>query len=247
MDREISLLEAMGVTEEPPPAIERPDDDHYRSPPECMRALASVVDLSAGMHEFCAGDGILAAAAADVLGAGAVTASTIDPPARSFFPVDRADFLAQRHLIRPHLVTNPPYSKLHGRRLPKARAATRLIRHALQLLIDAGDGAGLLCCLLDLRFALSEERNRPGGLLYDYPPAEIHAFQDRVTMYPPIAAGTTQTGGTQAFAWFIWRPPFHRPGADPVLRRVLNSRAFRQPGDVDRFDLPIIKARKRAA
>ena len=248
---DITLLEAMGVIDPPAPApLERPADDHYRSPPECMRALAAVVDLSAGVHEFCAGDGILAAAAADVLGAAAVTATTLYPAeGKTYFPVETGvDFLQLAKPRRRNLVSNPPYSMLHGRRLAKAGAATRIIQHALGLLEAAGDQAGLLCCLMDLRFRLSEERNAPGGLLYEYPPILIHAFQDRVTMYPAAAGGPEPlNGGTQAFAWFVWAPPFRRPGGDTILRAVLNSRAHRYPDDVARFDLPVIGSKRKKA
>lgn len=241
-----TLLEAMGVVE--PAPITRPADDHYRSPPECMRALASVVDLSAGMHECCAGDGLMAAAAADVLGAAAVTATTLYPPeGPRYFPVETGvDVLELQRPRRRNIVTNPPYGRLHGRKLGKAGAATRIIGHLLQLLEAAGDEAGVLCCLLDIRFRLSVGRNSPGGLLYDYPPLVIHAFADRVSMYPPVGAGPL-TGGKQSFGWFVWAPPFHRPGGDTLLRATLNSRAFRRPGDADRFALPSLVSRKKAA
>ncbi|WP_395459820.1 hypothetical protein ACHMW5_35950 (plasmid) [Azospirillum melinis] len=241
-----SLLELMGVEAATPPIV-RPDDDHYRSPPECLRALASVVDLSAGIWECCAGDGIQAATAADLIGADAVLATSIHPPAVTYHPVEAADFLKVQQLRRRNIVTNPPYSMLYGKRLPKAGAATRIVRHALELLTAAGDDGGALCLLLDLRFSLSEIRNEPGGLLHEFPPTVIHAFADRVTMYPAGAGGGKPLqGGTAAFAWFVWEgPPYRRPGADTPLRRVLNSRAFRQPDDVARFGLPIIKGGRR--
>lgn len=245
-DREVSLLELMGVPDAIATPIVRPADDHYRSPPETIRALASVVDLSGGMWECCAGDGIQAAAAADLIGADAVLATSIHPPAVTYHPVEAVDFLEATQLRRRNIVTNPPYSMLYGKRLPKAGAATRIIRHGLQLLEDAGDDAGALCCLLDLRFSLSEIRNEPGGLLHEFPPTVIHAFVDRVTMYPAGAGGAELTNGTQAFAWFVWEgPPYRRPGADTPLRRVLNSRAFRHPDDAARFNLPVIKGGRR--
>lgn len=249
MGGETSLLELMGAAPASAPAAPaRPPDDHYRSPPECVRALASVVDLSGGVHECCAGDGTMAAAAADVLGAAAVYASTLYPADRTFFPVASGlDFLELRHLERRNVVTNPPYSMLYGKRLVRAGAACRIIEHALKLLIAAGDQAGSLCCLLDVRFSLSETRNKPGGLLHQFPPAVIHAFQDRVTMYPADTSPGPQSGGVQSFAWFVWQPPFQRPGADTILRADLNSRAFRHPDDARRFDLPVIRSRKTRA
>lgn len=101
----------------------------------------------------------------------------------------------------------------------------------------------MLCCLLDLRFRLSQERNEPGGLLYERPPAVIHAFADRVTMYPAGTAGAVEPGN-QSFAWFVWRPPFRRPGGDTILRVNLNSRRFRRSDDMARFELPIIGSKK---
>lgn len=228
----------------PSPPISRPADDHYRSPPACGRALASVVDLSAGVHEFCAGDGTLAAGLGDVLGAGAVYASTIHHPGQIYFPVTgNADFLALARPARRHLVTNPPYSCLYGRRLSKAGAATRLIAHALWLL-EAADEGGMLCCLLDIRFALSIDRNQPGGLLHEYPPTTIHAFADRVTMYPPCVGDGMVEPGVQSFAWFVWRPPYRRPGAGSDLRVDLTARTFERPDDRERFRLPRVRSGK---
>ncbi|MBP2310474.1 hypothetical protein GBZ48_31620 [Azospirillum melinis] len=225
-------------------SIPRPVDDHYRSPPECMRALMSVVDLSAGLHECCAGDGILAAVAADQLGAGAVTASTILPPAETYFAVEQQDFLQLGELRQPWIVTNPPYSKMGGKTLRNAGAAVAIITHALQLLEDAGDAAKGLCCLMDVRFALSEARNKPGGLLYERPATFIHSFQDRVTMYP---AGTPMNvrlrNGTNSYGWLVWLPPFRRPGGHSLFTSMLNSRVHRQDGDRERFRLPLLRSR----
>lgn len=245
MDGDVTFLDRMGAMPVPAPETPaRPADDHYRSPPECVRALASVVDLSAGMHEFCAGDGTMATAAADVLGVAAVHATTLYPADKAYFPVKAGiDFLEPRRLTMRNLVSNVPYSFLHGRRLAKAGAATRMIAHGLDLLEAAGDDAGSLCVLLDLRFRLSEERNEPGGLLYERPPAVIHAFADRVTMYPSGTTGEVNPGN-QSFAWFVWRWPFRQPGGDTSLRVDLNSRRFRRPDDVSRFGLPIIGSKK---
>lgn len=139
MDGDLTLLDLMGAEAVPAAATPtRPADDHYRSPPECVRALASVVDLFAGMHEFCAGDGTMAAAAADVLGAGAVLATTLYPAERVYFPVEAGiDFLKLRALRARNLASNPPYSLLYGRRMAKAGAVVRMIAHALDLL-EAG-------------------------------------------------------------------------------------------------------------
>lgn len=219
--------------------IQRPADDHYRSPPECLRALASVVDLSAGLHEFCAGDGTMAAVAADLIGTDRVTASTIAPPAQTYFPVEQADFLETTALRRPWLVSNPPYSMLGGRRLANAGAAVRIISHALQLLEEAGPDVGGLCCLMDVRFALSENRNEPGGLLYERPATFIHGFMDRVTMYPvDTPMDVKLNSGLSSYGWFVWQPPFHRPGAYSLFRSSLHSRSHQHDGDRERFRYP---------
>lgn len=194
MAEPITLLTRTGDAQ-PPVSPGRPLDDHYRTPPECARALASVVDLTSGVHECCAGDGTMAAALADVLGETAVVASTLYPPHRTFYPIATGvDVLKLDRPLRHHVVTNPPFGRLYGRRVPQAGAATRIIVHALELLATAGEG-GLLCCLLDLRYCLSEGRNQPGALLHEYPPSVIHAFQNRVTMYPPWADRPPGTAG----------------------------------------------------
>lgn len=243
-----TLLDAMGCADrrQPAPARPRPNDDNYRTPPECGRALASVVDLQAGVWECCAGDGWLAAGLADALGPSAVTATTLHPPIGAVHPVEAGvDMLTETTARRVHIVTNPPYSKMMGKRLPRAGAACAVIAHALELLEAAGDRAGVLACLLDLRFRLSVDRNAPGGLLWEFPPTSIHAFADRVTMYPPLAPGSKGNQGTAAFAWFVWERPFRRPGGHSELRVDLNSRAFRLDGDAERFGSPRIGSRKR--
>jgi hypothetical protein len=225
----------------------RPNDDHYRSPPECARALLSVESVPGGAWDSCAGDGILAAALAETLGLCAVHASTIDVPEDVYHPVHQADFLECRSLIKPHIVINPPYGYLHGQRLGRARAATILITHALDMLERAGPTGGKLCALVDLRYRLSEERNSPAGLFSTRPPARIHAFADRVSMFPARWDNLPQNGGTIPFAWFVWEYPFHRPGYQTPILVDLDSRAFRRPDDERRFDLRRPTRRGRAA
>jgi hypothetical protein len=243
---DMTLLQAMGVIDDTPATPTRPPDDHYRTPPACMRALAAVEGFTGGVHEFCAGDGTLAAAAADVLGDHQVYASTLYASPKTYFPVQTgADFLTLDRLRRPALVSNPPYSYLGGKRMRNAGAATAIIRHALALLDASGDPNAKLCCLLDLRYRLSGARNKPGGLLHEYPPDTIHAFQDRVTMYPPMTEAVEVNPGTMAFGWFIWRPPFRRPGAGTWMRCELAAADFVRPDDRKRFDLPKVKSIKR--
>ncbi|OAZ14361.1 hypothetical protein [Thalassospira indica] len=217
----------------------RPLDDHYRSPPCAARALVSVESFPGGMHEFCAGDGILAAAAADIVNHENVVATTIGDLTgkKTYYPVTgNQDFLKRKELIKPHLFSNPPYGRLHGQRVGKARAATTIIRHGIDLLTDAGPNGGKLCCLLDLRYLLSEDRNLDDGLFTDHPPARVHAFMDRITMYPAAFEGKT-TRGKQSFAWFIWEWPFFRPGYVTPITSRLHGKAFVHPSDKERFDL----------
>ncbi|MET4733498.1 hypothetical protein ABIE64_002225 [Thalassospira sp. MBR-102] len=225
----------------------RPLDDHYRSTPCTFRALASVESFPGGLHEFCAGDGILAATAADIVGPENVVATTIGDVSgqKTYFPVTgNRDFLKQRELIRPNLFSNPPYGRLYGQRIGKARAATAIIRHGIELLTEAGPRGGKLCCLLDLRYLLSEDRNLDDGLFINYPPARVHAFIDRITMYPAAFEGTT-TRGKQSFAWFVWEWPFLRPGHVPPITSRLHGKAFIHPTDKERFDLSDIVSGKQ--
>ncbi|WP_147253045.1 hypothetical protein [Thalassospira profundimaris] len=224
----------------------RPLDDHYRSAPETFRALATVESFPGGLHEFCAGDGILAATAADILGHKNVVASTIGRQhgKKVYYPVTgQTDFLKLKTLWKPNLVTNPPYGRLNGKQLGKARAATTIIRHGIDLLTQAGPLGGKLCCLLDLRYLLSEDRNLNDGLFTKCPPVRIHAFLDRVTMYP-ATYDEEMTRGKQAFAWFVWEWPFVRPGHTPAITSRLSSKPFRDPSDAKRFDLGKIVSSK---
>ena len=192
----------------------RPIDDHYRSPPETFRALASVESFR--QHG-----------------------------SKVYYPVTgQTDFLRLKELWKPNLVSNPPYGRLHGQRVGKARAATTIIRHGIDLLAQAGPSGGKLCCLLDLRYLLSEDRNLDQGLFTEFPPARVHAFLDRITMYPAAFEGST-TRGKQSFAWFVWEWPFIRPGHIPPVTSRLHGKAFRQPSDVTRFDLSEIVSSKQ--
>lgn len=226
-----------------PPEITRPNDDHYRTPPECFRALLSVENFDGTIHECCAGDGIGAAALAETCGG--VVASTITPVPNSYHPVHALDVLEMTAQVGQNIVTNPPYGYLHGRRRGKAGAATAILNHLIGLYGGDEGSGGKICLLMDLRYRLSESRTAPGGILHDYPPARIHAFADRVTMYPAtVGSDTCLSTGVIPFGWFIWERPYHRPGAGTLLTTQLISRDFRKRDDRERFNLPLVSGRK---
>lgn len=222
--------------------ITRPNDDHYRTPPECFRALLVAEWFDGTIHECCAGDGIGAAALAETRDG--VIASTITPVPNSYHPVHALDVLEMTERVGQNIVTNPPYGYLHGRRRGKAGAATAILQHLIGL-YDEPQGGGKICLLMDIRYRLSETRTVPGGILHDYPPARIHAFADRVTMYPgDVDPNTKLNTGTIPFGWFVWEPPYYRPGSGTLLTTHLISRDFRRHDDRERFNLPLVSGRK---
>lgn len=219
--------------------VPRPTSDHYRTPPECDRSLLTVESFPGGWHDFCAGDGLMAAVLAEQLPGG--IASTIEPPAKTYYRVLKGDFFALRGLPRPHLIGNPHYGRLNHQ--ADKHALERFVRHALALLEAAGPRGGKLAIFADLRWFMGLGRNCDQALSLDglpplfstHPPARIHAFADRITLYPAGWTGK-RTSGSQSFAWFIWEYPFFRPGYAPPLLVDLDSRQHRCDSDREVYD-----------
>lgn len=221
-------------------AAARPIDDWYRTPPECTRALLSVESFPGGVHDPFAGDGMMSAVLAEQLGD--VVASTLyQPPTPMLYPVQiGADFFELPRLMRPHAVGNCPYGKLDGK--VDRRAAEKVIARAIELQEERGPEAGKIVLILDVRFLAG--MGRRDSLWAKYPPARVWAFSDRVTMYPG-AWEDDREPGTQFFGWFTWERPFLRPGEHPIVRTVLDSRAFRHTADWERYGYKPAKSTRR--
>lgn len=173
----------------------RPDDDHYPTPPEAVRALLSVEAFGGGIWEPCAGDGAMAAVLRE---AGyTVRATTIGEGRHDRdFPKHRVvggiDFLTTSEASHPNIITNPPYGRPRD-------IAEAIIRHAIGL------GPVKMALLMNVKFLAGSKRRV--GLWAEYPPARVWVFADRITMYPAGYQGPKGTT-TETFAWYVWERPF---------------------------------------
>jgi hypothetical protein len=109
-------------------------------------------------------------------------------------------------MTRPcNVVTNPTFN-LAEKFIDKAVACAR----------------NKVCMLLRLAFLESIERH--DHLFSKYPPSRVWVFSERITMYPGGDPNAKTTGGTTAYAWFVWDkqdtsgltqlcwiPPGHKP------------------------------------
>ena len=168
----------------------RPETDFYPTPPAATRALLTAESFAGPVWEPACGDGAIAKefAAAGIR----VVATDLHPYGHGATGID---FLGERALRAPEVVTNPPY-----------RLANDFVRHALAL------GARRVAMLLRLAFLEGVGRSDildGGGL------ARVHVFRERITMAPPGVV--LKNPGAVAFAWFVWVRGY---GGAAVLKRI---------------------------
>ncbi len=108
----------------------------------------------------------------------------------------------------PNIVTNPPF-----------KLAEPFVRHAISL------SPAKVAMLLNIKFLGAVKRKE--GLFADHPPARLHIFADRITMYPAGYEGKRGTS-TETMAWFVWEWPF-KP-VEPRIVSWLNSNDFKENG-----------------
>lgn len=188
----------------------RPDDDAYWTPPEATRALLSVEKFAGGIWDPCAGAGWMAAVlrqAGYTVAATTIGEGRHDRDAPKHRVIGGHDFLVERNLRHPNIITNPPY-----------RHTETILRHALDL------GAVKICLLLNIKFLTG--RARRTGLFREAMPTRIWLFSDRVTMYPAGYDGPKGTT-TESMAWFVWEAPFHRR---PAMIDLIDSNDFKGDG-----------------
>lgn len=161
------------------PSVDREKDDFYPTPPPATRALLKRETFAGTIWEPACGDGAISE---ELVAAGYQVVST-DLVERGY-GASAIDFLNERRLLAPDIVTNPPF-----------KLAEQFVRHALDL------GAGKVAMLLRLAWLEGVERKR----LFDTaPPARVWVASKRLSM----ARGGIDTGrggGSMiAFAWFVW-------------------------------------------
>ena len=156
----------------------RHKDDFYPTPPEATRALLRRESFGPTIWEPAAGNGALA----NVCRRQGIETICSDLNDYGYCP-SGIDFLMEQTRQADHLITNPPY-----------RLAEDFISHAIHL------GCTKHAYLLRLSFL--EGVGRHQRLFSQHPPARIHVFSHRLTIWRGDQDQTST--GTTAYAWFVW-------------------------------------------
>jgi len=157
----------------------RPANDFYPTPPEATRALLNVEKFFGGIWECACGDGAMSRVLAE--SGYSVMCSDIDPRGVwKFLPP--IDFLSTDALLRPNVVTNPPF-----------RLSRQFAQHALDL------GAEKVALLNKLIFLEGQER---AAWLATSPLKTVWVFSKRLQL--TRNGQKMDNGGMIAFAWFVW-------------------------------------------
>lgn len=158
----------------------RHPQDYYKTPPVTTRAMLKVETFPGPIWEPAAGDGAISVVLEDA-GYDVISTDLID---RGYCGGD-CDFLKQRTLLAPNVVTNPPFS-----------LADQFVIHALEL------GARKVVVLQ--RLAWLEGMARHERLYSKYPPLRVWAFRGRHTLWRGDDPNPQNKGGVMALAWFTW-------------------------------------------
>lgn len=179
----MSLLDTLAATRQniaAPLGSAREKDDFYRTPESATRDLLRVESLGPTVWEPSCGDGAICR----VLETAGIRCVATDLVDRGYGEA-RRDFLMERELLAPVIVTNPPF-----------KLADDFALHALSL------GPDKLC--LFARLAWLEGRARHERLWSRHPPSRIWVFARRLTLWRGDDPHPQDKGGAIAFAWFVW-------------------------------------------
>lgn len=165
-------------------AIPRHEQDYYRTPSYCVRALLAVETLPKRIWEPACGDGAIAR----VLEQEGHVVLASDLIARGF-GTPGIDFLAvpptrgEGHGTA--IVTNPPFA-----------LSVEFALHALRFYPDK------LALLLRLSWLEGQDRYRK--LFRWRRPNRVWVFSSRVTMWHGDDPGSKEEGGATPYAWYVW-------------------------------------------
>jgi hypothetical protein len=161
----------------------RPVGDYYATPTRCTEALLAADPPPWGdVWEPACGDGAIAKV---LKAAGGYVPVATDLHDRGY-GTKHVDFLEERRLWAPSIVTNPPFN-----------LADEFALHALGL------GAGYVA--LFQRLSWLEGAKRHARLWSKHPPSRVWVFSSRQTLWRGDDPDPKGTGGAIAFAWFVWR------------------------------------------
>ena len=157
----------------------RQKDDWYPTPPLATRKLLDHELFDEVIWEPAAGDGaisqVLKTACYDVI------SSDLNDYG---YGSSGVDFLLEQRRQADCIVTNPPY-----------RLAEEFIKHAIDLNVDKH--AWLL------RLSFLEGQKRFERLFRKDPPARVHVFSQRLTIWRGDEEPRPHSG-TTAYAWYVW-------------------------------------------
>ena len=176
----MSLMEATAVIRRAG-NVQREKDDFYRTPPQCAHDLLDRESISGGIWEPACGDGAISSVL-ESRGHRVLSTDLVDRG----YGEPRRDFLLEQDLLAPNIITNPPF-----------KLADQFILHSLAL------GAQKVCMFL--RLAFLEGRARHTKLFMPHPPARVHVYSGRQTLWMGGHERANEPrGGAIAFAWFVW-------------------------------------------
>jgi hypothetical protein len=163
------------------PRRQLPPGELYETPADCVRGLLEVETFAGRIWEPAAGRGAIVREL-DAAGLGVVGTDLLDHG--GFFETGR-DFLAERELLAPNIITNPPFS-----------LAEEFATHGLRL------GARKVALFLRLAFLEGDKRRR--GIFAEHPPARVWVLSKRRTLWRGDEVRPDDGHGMVAFAWFVW-------------------------------------------
>lgn len=167
------------------PSDEREKDDFYPTPPEATRALLDREGFMGEIWEPACGDGAISRVLEDA-GYTVVSTDLVDRG----YGENRVDFLMERNLLAPNIVTNPPFKN-----------AEAFVRKSLDL------GAVKVAMLFRLAWLEGSGRKK---LFESTPLARVYVASRRLRM---SRGGLDENGGGGmiAFAWFVWDVTYKGP------------------------------------
>ena len=162
----------------------REANDYYDTPPPCTYALLDREIFVGKVWEPAAGSGMIVNVARS-WGYNCVRSDIVDRGCDAHM----IDFLATTELLAPNIITNPPF-----------KLADEFALQAIKL------GAEKIAIFQ--RLAWLEGAKRYDTFWSKHPPVRIWQFSKRQTLWRGDDPAAKRTGGTIAFAWFIFERGF---------------------------------------
>lgn len=161
--------------------LTRQKDDFYPTPANAVEALMKAEKLPQDIWECACGDGAISK---PLIAAGHNVIST---DLNDWgYGKSGVDFLMEYKPLAPAVVTNPPY------------------KMANEFVIKCMDMKLPYFAML-LRLAFLEGKQRREEIYNRQPPARVHVFSERLTMWRGDEEQPEGSSGFIAFAWFVWQ------------------------------------------